>query len=297
MNAKLLFLLKALIGGGLLAFVIWRIPLGDSLAVATTLDPGIFAGTVLLYFAAHLVTAAKLQLFLPGLSFWQACRFTMIGVLYGFALPGQIAGDAVKAVRLARAGGGDATAAVAAVTMDKIVGLFALLLLMTLAIGFDAGAFGQSIVLPVALGTVVIIAAFAGALFLPIPAWLGRFSAPLETWRTASMTRGRLSWALILGILFQVLCVMIHIVPGAHLNIDLSVAAWTIVVGFSAVILIAPITVAGIGVREATLVGAISYLGGSDVGAFALSLVIFVVTLIGAAVGLVFDLADRDKVS
>lgn len=297
MNAKLLFALKAAIGGGLLAFVIWRIPLQDSLAVATTLDPGIFGAAVFLYFVAHLVTAAKLQLFLPGLSFWQACRFTMIGVLYGFALPGQIAGDAVKAVRLARAGGGDAAAAIAAVTMDKIVGLFALLLLMTLAIGLDAGAFGQNIVLMVALGAAVVIAAFAAALFLPVPAWLGRFSAPLEAWRTVSMTRARLSWALVLGILFQVLCVAIHMVPGAHLNIDLSVAAWTIVVGFSSVILIAPITIAGIGVREATLVGAIAYLGGSDVGAFALSLVIFIVTLIGAAVGLVFDLAGRDTVN
>ncbi len=300
MRAILIFSLKALVGGALLAFVIARIPLRDALSVAVTIDPLILAVAVGLYFLAHTVNAAKLQVLLPGLSFWRAWRFTMIGVFYGTALPGQIAGDAVKAVRLARAlaggdMGGDAGAAVAAVTVDKIVSIFALLLLVALAVGIEAQSFDRNVMIATGLAVVGGVAALAAALVFPIPAWLGRFGASVAAWRSLSMRPAQLSYALLLGFLFQALCVAICMILGAHLNIVLSAPAWTVVMGFSAIVLLAPITIAGIGVREVTLVGAIGYLGGSDVGAFALSLVLFVINLIGAVAGLVVDLAGRDK--
>ena len=296
MRATLLFLLKAIIGGSLLAFVISRIPLQDALSVAVTINPLTLTAAVVMYVLAHTVNAVKLQVFLPGLSFWQAWRFTMIGVFYGTALPGQIAGDAVKAVRLARAqADGDEGAAVAAVTVDKVVGIFALLVLVALAVGLEAHAFGRAIIVGVALAVAAGVAGLVALLLLPIPAWLGRFGASVAAWRGVSMRPAQLSVALLLGVVFQALCVAICMVLGAELNIILSAAAWTVVMGFSAIVLLAPVTIAGIGVREATLVGAIGYLGGSDVGAFALSLVLFVINLIGAVIGLIVDLAGRDK--
>jgi uncharacterized membrane protein YbhN (UPF0104 family) len=252
----------------------------------------------LLYLLAHTVNAAKLQLFLPGLSFWQAWRFTMIGVFYGTVLPGQLAGDAVKAVRLARAqGSGDEGAAIAAVTVDKIVGLFALFLVVALAIALDAHTFGPTAVLAVTLATVVAIAALAAVILLPVPAWFGRFGASIAAWRTVSMRPTTLSATLALGIIFQALCVAICMVLGENLNIDFSIGAWTVVMGFSSIVLLIPISIAGIGVRDASLIGAIGTLGGSEVGAFAMSLVLLAVNLTGAMVGLVVDLAGRDRAS
>ncbi|MGE4063829.1 MAG: lysylphosphatidylglycerol synthase transmembrane domain-containing protein [Rhodospirillaceae bacterium] len=294
MRTSLLFALKALFGGGLLFLVASRIPLADSFSIVSTLNADVLVTAVVLYFLAHGVSALKLQLFLPGVSLWQATRFTMIGLLYGFALPGQISGDVVKAVRLARASG-DAGSAIAAVAVDRIVGLFALFLLMALAIAVDPRAFSTAMVAALAACIVAAIAALGIVLFFPLPAWLGRFGVSVAGWRTLSITPLRLSNALALGLIFQALCVAICMVLGSHLNIDFPLAAWTVVVGFSGVALMAPVTVAGIGVREASLVAAIGYLGGSEVGAFALSLVLFSLTLLGAGVGLVFDLADRDR--
>jgi len=236
--------------------------------------------------------------FLPGLSLWQSWRFTMIGVLYGTVLPGQLAGDAVKAVRLARAqGGGDEGGAVAAVAVDKIVGLFALFLVMAGAIAVDASAFGQMVVVSVALATAAAIAGLGAVMFLPVPAWFGRFGASVTAWRTASMRPGPLSLALVLGLVFQALCVGICMVLGENLNIGFSVAAWALVMGFSSIVLLAPISIAGIGVREASLVTVVGALGGSEVGAFAMSLVLLAVNLVGAGVGLALDLAGRDRVN
>jgi uncharacterized membrane protein YbhN (UPF0104 family) len=298
MRVAVLFALKAVVGGGLLWLVISRVPLEDALSVALSLHPVIVGLAILLYLLAHTVNSVKLRLFLPGLSIWQAWRFTMIGVLYGAALPGQLAGDAVKAVRLARAqGSGDEGAAVAAVAVDKIVGLFALFLLVALAIAVDAHAFGRTIVTTVVLATGGAIAALAAVVFLPVPSWLGRFGASVAAWRSVSIRPATLSLALLLALLFQALCVGICMVLGENLNIDLSVAAWTLVMGFSSIVLLAPITIAGIGVRDATIIGAVGFLGGSEIGAFAMSLVLLAVNLTGAAVGLAADLAGRDRSS
>jgi uncharacterized membrane protein YbhN (UPF0104 family) len=290
------FTLKAAIGAGLLWYVVTRIPLADALAVASTLDPITIAAVLILYFLAHAVNAAKLQIFLPQLSLWQAWRFTMIGVLYGTALPGQIAGDAVKALRLARIqADGEGAAAVAAVAVDKIVGIFALLLLTALAVGVAAQAFDTLVLLIAVLATVGASLALVAAFFVPIPAWLGRFGASIAAWRAVSLKPAALTYALVLGLLFQGICVVLHMVLGAALNIDFTFAAWAVVVGFSSIVLLAPVTIAGIGLREVTLVSIIGYLGGREVGAFALSLVLFMVTVMGAVVGLLVDLAGRDR--
>lgn len=296
MRAALILSLKALVGAGLLWFLSTRVPLADALSVASSVDPGVLAAAILLYLLAHTVNAAKLQVFLPGLSLWQAWRFTMIGVFYGTVLPGQLAGDAVKAVRLARAqDNGDEGAAVAAVTVDKVVGLFALFIVVALAIALDARSFGGTVVMAVVFATVAAIAALAAMVFLPVPAWLGRFGASVSAWRAVSLRPRTLSLALLLGLIFQGLCVGICMVLGENLNIDLSVAAWTVVMGFSSIVLLAPVSIAGIGLRDASLIGAIGMFGGSEVGAFALSLVLLIVNLAGAAVGFAVDIAGRDR--
>jgi uncharacterized membrane protein YbhN (UPF0104 family) len=298
MRPALLFALKAVIGAGLLWFVIARIPLGEAFTAAASLDPGVIILAAALYFLAHAVNAVKLRVFLPDLSLWQAWRFTMIGVLYGVALPGQLAGDAVKAVRLAHMQkGGDISAILAAVAVDKIVGIFALLVLVALAIGVDPQAFDQKVIAATVLALGGAIAILAGAILLPVPAWLGRFGPSLTAWRRASMQPGRLSYALLLGLAFQALCVAITMLVGARLGIALSLVAWTVVVGFSSIMLLLPISIAGIGVREASLVGAIGYLGGNEAGAFALSLVLLGLTVIGAIAGLIVDLAGRDRLN
>jgi glycosyltransferase 2 family protein len=298
MRAVSLFALKAVIGGALLWFITTRVPFHDALSVAASLDPAIVVVAIALYLLAHAVNAAKLVVFLPGLSLWQSWRFTMIGVLYGTVLPGQLAGDAVKAVRLARVqGSGDEAAAVAAVAVDKIVGLFALFLVMAFAIAVDAGVFGRAIVVSVALATGAAITGLAAVIVLPVPAWFGRFGASIAAWRTASMRPAPLSLALVLGLVFQALCVGICMVLGENLNIGLSVAAWALVMGFSSLVLLAPVSIAGIGVREASLVTVIGALGGSEVGAFALSLVLLAVNLVGAGVGFAVDLVGRDRSS
>ena len=127
----LLLLLKAIVGDGAPGADPDPRPVrGSDGTRRAKIAPGALIGGVALYFAAHAVNAAKLRVFLPALTFPQALRFTCIALFYGAVLPSQLAGDAVKAVRIVRAlGGGNIGEVAAAIALDKAVSLFALLVL------------------------------------------------------------------------------------------------------------------------------------------------------------------------
>ena len=289
--------LKVGISAALLALVLSRVDLGEAITAAAGLTPAAGVLATVVYFAAHAVNAAKLRVLLPGLSLWQAWRFTMIAVLFGTALPGQLAGDAVKAFRLARAAPdvGEVTAAVAAVAVDKIVGMFALLLLTALGLGLNAAIFGQPVVIAAGVVTVLIPAALAVLLSAPLPAWLGKWGQEFAAWRTVALTRGALLRSLALGIVFQMLSIAAFVILGRALGINLSITAWAVIVGLISVVLLVPVTVAGLGLREGSLVAVLAMLGEGTGPALALSFSLLALNLLGAGVGLALDLTGRDN--
>lgn len=290
--------LKLGISVALLALVLSRVDLKEALAAAAGLTPAAGALATVVYFAAHVVNAAKLRVLLPGLTLWQAWRFTMIAVLFGTALPGQLAGDAVKAFRLARAAPdvGEVTAAVAAVAVDKIIGMFALLLLTALGLGLNAAIFGRPVVIAAGVVTIFIPVALMVVLSAPLPAWLGKWGQEFAAWRTVALTGSALLRSLALGIVFQMFSIAAFAILGNALGIDLTVTAWAVIVGLISVILLVPVTVAGLGLREGSLVAVLAMLGQGTGPALALSFSLLALNLLGAGVGLVLDLTGRDKI-
>ena len=296
-KAATTLVLKIGISVALLALVLSRVPLQEALAAAAGLTPAAAALAILSYFAAHAVNAGKLRVLLPGLSLWQAWRFTMIAVLFGTALPGQLAGDAVKAFRLARAAPdvGEVTAAVAAVAVDKIIGMFALLLLTAIGLGLNAATFGEEVVIAAGVITVLIPVGLMVVLLAPLPAWLGKWGQEFAAWRTVALTPSALLRSLALGVLFQILSIATFDILGDALGIDLPLTAWAVIVGLISVILLLPVTVAGLGLREGSLVAVLAMVGEGRGPALALSFALLAINLLGAGVGLIVDLTGRDK--
>lgn len=292
-----ILILKVGVSAALLALVLSRVPLREAMAAAADVAPVAASLSVVGYFTAHVINAAKLRVLLPGLSLWQAWRFTMIGVLFGLALPGQLAGDAVKALRLARAAPdvGEVTAAVAAVAVDKIVGMFALLLLTAAGLALNAGTFGGAVVIAAGIVTILIPAVLVIVLTAPLPAWLGKWGQEFAAWRTVALTRGVLLRSLAFGIVFQLVSIASVDVLGEALGIALPLTAWAVIVGLTSVILMLPVTVAGLGLREGSLVAVLALLGEGKAQALALSFALLAINLLGAGIGLIVDLAGRDK--
>jgi len=140
------FSVKLSIAGGLLYWLVASGRLDVSAIVAvewTTRAIGLWAMGLLLMFAGLGLLAARLQLLMAtggiDVSRRRAYSITAIGAFFGAILPGLVGGDAVKAVYVCHSEGRHQKASVLAVVLvDRVIGLFSLFLLGTLALGVAA---------------------------------------------------------------------------------------------------------------------------------------------------------------
>ena len=294
MRPSVLFILKLVIGLAILALVLTRVDAGSIWSAITALSPTTLVIALLLTFVAHFINAVKLRIFLPHLSMGQSVRFTLIAVFYGTALPGQLAGDAVKALRLARASEMHPSAVVGAVVVDKVVGLFALLLLTAAGLALSRGQFSADITNVALLMTVLAAVGLAVMLLVPLPPRLGRWTEKFGAWRALTLTPVTLVSALVVGLVFQTFCIALFALLGAALGVNLPITSWAVVVGLIGVVLLLPLTVAGIGLRDGTLLTVLGVLGQSEAAAIALSFALLALNILAALVGFVVDVMGRD---
>lgn len=115
-----------------------------------------------------LLLAMRLQLLLQveriRVSYANALGLTMVGAFVGSVIPGLIAGDAVKALYLARGQSNRKTKVVAAVIVDRIVGMYSLLLLGTAAslIAWLGGLLSDQLLIVLAIAPLVTVGATIG---------------------------------------------------------------------------------------------------------------------------------------
>lgn len=286
-----LFVMKAVVSLALLFVVVRRVDLALVTEALARITPSTLLVAVVLYMLAHGLNGFKLQLVMSGRPLHDLVRYTFVALFYGTVLPGQLLGDAVKAYRLVRPGD-DGAAVVAAVVVDKITGLAALLFITGLALlidprgfpaAFPALSFALLAGLILALVLPVIVPKFPSALDNA----LGRF---LRAWHASVGEWWPLVASFVTGVAFQVLAVIVVAYVGAGMGISLSFAAWVAVVGLVSLVLLLPITVAGVGLREGGLVILLGFVGVSSADAVALSFALLGFTLFGAVIGAVADM-------
>jgi hypothetical protein len=96
---------------------------------------------------------------------------------------------------------------------------------------------------------------------------------------------------------FHGLCVAIHMVLGHALGIDLAMTDWILVYCGVALLLVLPITIAGLGLREGGYVGLLAMFDVAATQALSLSLVFFAYALFGALLGWIAELKGRRTLS
>lgn len=124
--------LKALVSALLVALLLWRVDVAEVGRVLAMASPGLMGLAGLLFFLMHVLNALKLRVLLPELRAGRLLAYTLVAQLYALVLPGQLAGEAVKAYRLSREEGQgreDGGRIVSAVAFDKVTGIAGLLLL------------------------------------------------------------------------------------------------------------------------------------------------------------------------
>lgn len=215
----------------------------------------------------------------------------------GNFLPSTIGGDVLRVSRLAAANG-QTPGTAASVLLERLTGWLVLPVLALFALFVNPGlrrvapvpsriAFGVSLV---ALATLVVLLTLAAS------SHLGRLLGQREGWRrfTGSLRLGlerarrhpALAFEILtVGFAYQLAVVLAAFVAAKALGLDVG---WTAILAFFpvvAMIQVLPVTVSGLGTREAALVFFLHPLGVARADAFALGLLIYLLNLAVSLLG------------
>lgn len=299
--------LKASFGLLLLALLLWRL---DLYAIGTALGryswPWLLAALGLVA-SSWPLAAARWKLFVPESSYSRLLELTLIGQFYAVVLPGQLAGELVKAYRLAK-GTVDAERLAASVVVDRIIGTIALLVVGSCGLLLSQHHLPSTLAWLFTGLTLALIISLYALRLQPIHRLATHLVTSLEgtrlrglatslhraihAWCDFGRSPARLLASWILGVLFQLLGVAIVVVLANNLGIDLPLADWAWIFGLVSLAVLLPVTLGGIGLREGALVGCLGFLGVSAEQAIALSLGILAVTVSAALVGGGLELAE-----
>lgn len=310
-RGRVFFLLKLVIGSALIIVLLSRLDRAELVAALSRYDLPSLLGAALLTLLSFFVASARWKTLVPEVSFTRLFRFSLIGQLYSVLLPGQIAGEAVKAWRISR-GATDGPKMVASVMIDRVIGLIALL-----AVG-TVGAFGandplsRTVLYPLLAMLVVLLAGLFSLAFPPIyglhskilhgvGAKFGRLRGVtvkvlmlVTAWRNYTHSPGRLLLAFALGVVFQLLAVAIYTILASGLGIDLGTRQWMWIAAVTAIAVLLPLSIGGVGLREGALVALLGRFGVSGENAVALSLGLLLMMLMSAFAGWIADATDRE---
>jgi uncharacterized protein (TIRG00374 family) len=298
--AKLL--IKLLISCLLLGVLLWRVPLGAIGAHLRSFEPLTLVWVLTLALVCWVIAAARLWCLLPSFRFLELLNATFIAKYYATVLPGQIAGDVVKAYRLGRKSGW-AGHAEAATALDRGLGLFALFVVSAIAsattprlplplrLFFIFGSVGIAVG-GLLVGSPLFRKVLAARAFSRLRGRVGNFIRAFTIALHEHMHRpiGLLA-ALVPAVLFHVCCVMMQVLLGNDLGIKLGWADWIIVYAGVSLITLLPISVAGLGLREGGYVGMLALFGYKASVALSLSFAMLVTALVAALVGGALELA------
>jgi len=210
-------------------------------------------------------------------------RLFLIGQFYNTFVPGSVGGDVVRGA-VSRTCFESGTASYAVVISERLLGLSALglIFLFGFALGpqiVDLREFWPWIAVVIGLAVGVLVAGRLGHRLARIWAQIPRIVAP----------RGVVT-ALAISILGHGLTLVIFWLLAKGLQLPISFAAIALIVPLGLVASIVPIAIAGIGPREAALVGLLGLIGIARESALALSLTFAVVLIALAAIGGVLQL-------
>jgi uncharacterized protein (TIRG00374 family) len=265
-------------------------------------DPLLLIVAVLLAAAVLPMAAIRWQLVTRAIgapvTVRDALSITAIGWFFNQTLPSTIGGDAVR-IFLAWRTGITKTGAIHGIVLDRLMGLFVVLALATLFLPpllAGLGADFQKWFL-----VAFIIAGYAG--YIVLFAMTGMFGERLDNFRLARLARALsrdaratlLSWSpggiiLVISVVLQTVQIASVYVIAVALGLDVSFAA--IMIALPAVLLVSslPISLAGWGVREQSMVLTLGAVGVAATDALAISVLLglswIVIGLPGALVWL-----------
>lgn len=284
------WVLRGMLGAGVLAYLVAQVGGGPIARTLGRLDLRLWLLAVLLYLGGQAMCAYKWGLLARALGMRRPYRALVAyyfgGMFANLFLPTTVGGDVGRAAAVARPNGGLARGLVS-VLADRASGLVGLLLLAS-AGALSVPGVPANVRAAVFAGTLALLA--GGLLVLARPGLLRR-AAKLQQAALACRRPVVLAPVLLLSLAFQALVVLLHALMGRALGLSVPLPYYLLAGTLVALVAMVPVSVNGIGTRDAAYVAVLGLAGvpGEAAVAFALSWLALIVVC-SAVGGLLFVL-------
>lgn len=292
--------LRVVVSAAVLAVLLALIPLGAVVDALTRVSPWVWTASLVIFFAGHSANAFKLQLLLgaaapPARVMVQA---QYAGLAANLGLPGLAGGDLVRAAYLAPAVGVKRVAL--ASLADRMIDTATLLVMIAVALPL-AG-------MPPAIASVLRPGGwwFAGVLMVLALAAVVAFVAARGTatgtkvqaaLRELAARRASIAAAVAISLAVQAAFVMTNVWLARQAGVEAGLAAWFVAWPLSKLIAVLPISLGGLGVREAALVSLLTPYGADGTAVLASGLLWQAVLAVSGLVGLAVTQMLRRRVA
>jgi uncharacterized protein (TIRG00374 family) len=293
LRAWVSFVIKLLAGVSLLALLLWHYDLRATIRLIERERADFFAAAVALFVAGQIMSAFRWQLLarLNGLEgrFREYLDYYFIGMFTNVFVPGLIGGDALRAIYLGRRHRRVAEA-LASVVADRGVGLIALFWLAAAATVCVTG-----VRLPPSIARVTVAAGLTSLLvYLAAPMvgrlvlrFGGRFGRRLTPFISYMRRPVALMPAILISALLQLSLAVCQYLLALGLGLPIRLSTFVLIVPIANVVASLPLTINGLGMREAAYLMLLGMAGIGKDQAVALSLLYFAATLAGGITGVV----------
>lgn len=285
------WVVRAAVSAAVIAILLIFIPFDAVGAALSRVSPWVWIASVAIFFAGHYLNALKLRMLLGGSTraLTSACvRAQYAGLVANLGLPGLAGGDVVRAAYLAPMTG--VTRVAAASVADRVIDTLTVLLLVAVALPL-AGV--PAAIAPIVanagiwLAAGLMAAAVAVAIVWRIPRFRSAAAKLNVVLAEAAARKSAIAGAAVISLVVQSAFVVTNIWLARQVGVTTAVAAWFVAWPLSKLVAVLPISLGGIGVREAALVSLLAPYGAPQDAVLASGILWQAVLLVTGVIGLI----------
>ncbi len=274
MSKRIKTALKISLSLALVAFVLSQIDLKTLLHLLKRSDPLWLFAAFILFNISKIIASVRLNLYFKDLGIflkeWDALKLYYVGMFYNLFLPGGIGGDGYKVYLLQKHYKSGFKGLAAATILDRLSGLAALLVLCGILFYFSDYAHHYPVIGSWALA----------CSFLVYPLFL------FFHFKLFSRFTGYIWQTTFLGIVVQIFQLLSAYALLQALPQHAPLIDFLTLFLISSVVAVLPLTIGGVGAREATFLYGLKFLGYEPSLGVAFSFLFFLITLASSALGI-----------
>ena len=294
-------LINVALSGGLLALLLWRIDLGETIDQIRDADGLLWLAALAIFVASTAGMAWRWQLLLAARGIHEPLRWLTSSYFAGYAaaqfLPTGIGGDALRIVDHARRRPDRKSDVAAAVLMERVIGAIAVLILAGVGLILAVGRYEDiEALLWIELGFFVVVATSLFLLFStqgrkglrvlrPIAGGL-RLERPARSLYGAMHAYRHQPRAIVVVCVLTMALQLVRALSiwlcGESVGLELSPLVYIILGPLLSLVMLVPFTINGLGVREAFFVAFLGRFGVDADAAFATGFLFYAVTIVAS---------------